>query len=437
MPHARIGRGGPRGGAVHAGRCGDLHGRRPPGPAPAAERQRRRGDRARSKAVRTGGAGPGRGPLRGRAGRGRDRGFARHGQDAARWSWPYVRPARGRDGRRGGGGDGAPFLFPDPRNERGARRSSSTGTSTRWRAPTLSRAPASCSNAWRPFPWRRTRSPWCRRTTASSRSGSRRRCRSTSGATWRSCSSCGRSACASIAPDVGGGFGAKLLVYPEFAVVAAAAKRSAVRSGGPESRSESMLNLTHGRAQVQLVELGAKRDGTLVGMRVELLADMGAYPMGAFLPSRRRRCSRASIAIPRIASPGPSVVTNTTPVAPYRGAGRPEATALVERAMDLLADELDMDPVEFRRATSSRPRRSRTRPRRAPATTSGTTSARSTRPCVSRGTRSCAWSKRERRGRGDHLQLGIGVCTYVEITVVRVEGVRFGRGSRGRLGDAY
>jgi carbon-monoxide dehydrogenase large subunit len=219
-----------------------------------------------------------------------------------------------------------------------------------------------------------------------------------------------------VAPDVGGGFGAKLIVYPEFAVVAAAAKALGRPVRWAETRSESMLNLNHGRAQVQHVEIGAKRDGTVVGMRVELLADMGAYPVGAFLPTTTQEMLAGVYAIPRIASRGWSVVTNATPVAAYRGAGRPEATALVERAMDLIAAELGMDPVDVRRKNMI------------PAdvfpytTASGTTYdigdyglaldealkiADVPRLRVEQATR---------RERGDHLQLGIGVCTYVEIT---------------------
>ena len=85
-----------------------------------------------------------------------------------------------------------------------------------------------------------------------------------------------------------------------------------------------MLNLNHGRAQVQRVEIGAKRDGTVVGMRVELLGDMGAYPIGAFLPTTTQEMLSGVYAIPRIASRGWSVVTNTTPVVgvPRGRAGR-------------------------------------------------------------------------------------------------------------------
>ena len=152
-----------------------------------------------------------------------------------------------------------------------------------------------------------------------------------------------------IAPDVGGAFGAKLQVYAEYHAVAAVAARLGRPVRWQETRSESMVSLTHGRAQVQRVELGAKRDGTLVGLRADILADMGAYPIGAFMPGTTQEMLSGVYRIPRIASSGRSVVTNATPVAPYRGAGRPEATALVERAMDMLAAELGMDPVALRR----------------------------------------------------------------------------------------
>lgn len=219
-----------------------------------------------------------------------------------------------------------------------------------------------------------------------------------------------------IAPDVGGGFGAKLQIYPEYLAVA----RAAMLTGQPvrwvETRSESMLGLTHGRGQVQRVEIGARRDGTIVGLRADLLADMGAYPIGAFLPVTTQEMLSGVYAIPRIASRGRSVVTNATPVAPYRGAGRPEATALIERAIDLVAAELELDPAEVRRVNLI------------PAdafpytTTSGTTYDSGDYGRVLdealriAGYEALRAEQAGRRDRGDHLLLGIGLCTYVEIT---------------------
>ena len=219
-----------------------------------------------------------------------------------------------------------------------------------------------------------------------------------------------------IAPDVGGAFGAKLSVYPEYLVVAALARRLGRPVRWSESRSESMLALTHGRGQVQYVELGAKRDGTLVGLRADVVADMGAYPVGAFLPSLTHEMSSGQYAIPRIAFRARCAVTNTTPIAPYRGAGRPEAAALIERAMDMLAAELRMDPAEIRRRNFIREFPHET------ATGQKYDSGNYGRALeeVLRMVEYDALRVEQaaRRGRGDVKQLGIGLGTYVEMTSI-------------------
>jgi len=219
-----------------------------------------------------------------------------------------------------------------------------------------------------------------------------------------------------IAPDVGGAFGAKLSVYPEYLVVAALARRLGRPVRWSESRSESMLALTHGRGQVQYVELGAKRDGTLVGLRADVVADMGAYPVGAFLPSLTHEMSSGQYAIPRIAFRARCAVTNTTPIAPYRGAGRPEAAALIERAMDMLAAELRMDPAEIRRRNFIREFPHET------ATGQKYDSGNYGRALeeVLRMVEYDALRVEQaaRRERGDVKQLGIGLGTYVEMTSI-------------------
>jgi len=219
-----------------------------------------------------------------------------------------------------------------------------------------------------------------------------------------------------IAPDVGGGFGSKLQVYPEYLVVAAVAARLGRPVRWIESRSEGLLALTHGRAQVQHVEIGARLDGTLVGLRADLIADMGAYPIGAFMPNTTHEMLSGVYTIPRVASRGRSVVTNTTPVAPYRGAGRPEATALIERAVDMIAAELRMDPIEVRRKNLIP---SEAFPYR---TASGTVYDTGDYELALgeaerlAGIDALRAERAARRQRGDHLALGIGVSTYVEIT---------------------
>lgn len=219
-----------------------------------------------------------------------------------------------------------------------------------------------------------------------------------------------------IAPDVGGGFGSKLHVYPEYVVCAAAA----VRLGRPvkwvETRSESMLQLNHGRAQIHDVELGATRDGRLVGLRVDILADLGAYPIAAYLPPTTRTMLPGNYRIPRVASRGRSVVTSTTPVGEYRGAGRPEATLSIERAMDVLAEELGMDPVELRRRNLIPPDAFPFETAVGSTYDSGDYARALDRALALAGYEQMRREQADRRARGERLVLGIGVACYVEVT---------------------
>jgi carbon-monoxide dehydrogenase large subunit len=154
-----------------------------------------------------------------------------------------------------------------------------------------------------------------------------------------------------ITPDVGGGFGAKIGTYPEETLLGLIAQEVGRPVRWRETRSESMLALGHGRGQVQRITIGGTRDGAVLAYRLEVLQDCGAFAdIGTVLaPFLTRPMSSGVYAIPKIECETSSVVTNTTPVVAYRGAGRPEATAAVERAMDLFAAEIGMDPVEVRR----------------------------------------------------------------------------------------
>ncbi len=219
-----------------------------------------------------------------------------------------------------------------------------------------------------------------------------------------------------IAPDVGGGFGAKLEMYPEYLVVAKAAQLLGRPVRWFETRSESMLSMTHGRAQVHRVQIGARRDGTLVGLKAEILADIGAYPRAAFLPPVTMEMLAGVYAFPKIAARGMTVVTNTTPVHAYRGAGRPEASALVERAMDMLAAELQMDPAEIRRRNFIP---SDAFPYMSAAGTeydTGDYSLALETALEKAGYAELRDEQQARRERGDHMALGIGIASYVEIT---------------------
>ncbi|MDJ0269027.1 MAG: glyceraldehyde dehydrogenase subunit alpha [Aigarchaeota archaeon] len=155
-----------------------------------------------------------------------------------------------------------------------------------------------------------------------------------------------------VAPDVGGGFGSKIHCYGGEAVVAFLAKELGRPVKWMEDRRENYLATIHGRDHIQYVELAAKRDGTILGLRVKAYANLGAYLSTAspgiptiLLGTMLSGCYK----IPAISCEVYGVLTNTAPVDAYRGAGRPEASFIVERMVDILAHELGMDPAEVRR----------------------------------------------------------------------------------------
>jgi len=224
-----------------------------------------------------------------------------------------------------------------------------------------------------------------------------------------------------IVGDMGGGFGAKAGARPELIVVAAAARKLGRPVKWIETRSENLVGMTHGRGQVQEVELGANRDGRLVGLRARVVADVGAYPgIANLLPFLTGQMASGVYAIPAIDYEAHCVVTNTTPLGAYRGAGRPEAAAMVERAMDMLAVELGMDPAELRR-------RNLISPDRFPYTTAGgaTYDSGEYERALDKLLEISAYpelraEQAKRRERGDRLQLGIGLSVYVEVTAVGI-----------------
>ena len=154
-----------------------------------------------------------------------------------------------------------------------------------------------------------------------------------------------------ITPDVGGGFGAKLNTYPEDAVIAHLARRLRRPVKWVETRQENLLTTTHGRGQVIEVEIAAERDGHIRGMRSRVLADLGAYLVytTAIVPTLTPLMIQGPYEIPALHCELVALYTNTCPTGAYRGAGRPEATYYLERAMDLVADEAGVDPADVRR----------------------------------------------------------------------------------------
>lgn len=222
-----------------------------------------------------------------------------------------------------------------------------------------------------------------------------------------------------ISLDVGGGFGAKAGCQLENVAIAAAARRLGRPVRWMETRSENMVAMTHGRAQLQEVELGATRDGRLVGLRVKVLADAGAYPaIGAFLPLLTGMMSSGVYVIPRIDYSSRSAATNTTTTGAYRGAGRPEAAAMLERSMDLLARELKLDPVELRRRNLIPSDAFPYKTQGGYTYDSGNYGRALDEVVRLSGYEELRREQARRREAGDPRLLGIGVSVYVEITAV-------------------
>jgi carbon-monoxide dehydrogenase large subunit len=154
-----------------------------------------------------------------------------------------------------------------------------------------------------------------------------------------------------IAPEVGGGFGAKINIYGEEYVAAVLTKQLGLPVKWIEDRSEAFVATTHGRDIIGYIDVAANRDGKVLGLKMRLIADIGAYNMllTAAIPTLTMLMANGTYDIPAIRTTLTEVFTNKTPTDAYRGAGRPEATYFVERAMDMLARELKMDPAELRR----------------------------------------------------------------------------------------
>jgi carbon-monoxide dehydrogenase large subunit len=154
-----------------------------------------------------------------------------------------------------------------------------------------------------------------------------------------------------VAPDVGGGFGVKLNHYPEEAVACAAARKLGRPVKWTETRSEHMTTSVHGRDQIDYVKMGLKQDGTITGIHVNLIADLGAYYMllTPFIPSFTSFVAGGCYKIPRVRTDITGVFTNKFPTDATRGAGRPEATHLLEVMVDQAAAEIGISPVDIRR----------------------------------------------------------------------------------------
>ncbi|MDT7745762.1 MAG: aerobic carbon-monoxide dehydrogenase large subunit [Actinomycetota bacterium] len=221
-----------------------------------------------------------------------------------------------------------------------------------------------------------------------------------------------------VAPHVGGGFGGKAGLAPEHAVVIETARRLGRPVTWTETRSENLTAMPHGRGQVQYAELGLRRDGTIVGLRARVVGDAGAYAGfgGALALGPTRNMAQGVYRIPTIAYDAAAALTTTTPMGAFRGAGRPEAAAMLERLMDMAAVELEIDPAELRR-------RNFLAPEDFPLTTvtgslydSGEYAKSLDKALELAGYDELRAEQARRRDRGDRIALGIGLAVYVEVT---------------------
>src|SRR4030095_16362352 len=152
-------------------------------------------------------------------------------------------------------------------------------------------------------------------------------------------------------PEVGGGFGAKINIYAEEYVCSVVSKMIGLPVKWIEDRTEACVPTTHGRDIIGYIDVAARKDGKVLGLKMRLIADIGAYNMllTAAIPTLTMLMANGTYDIPAIRTTLTEGFTNKTPTDAYRGAGRPEATYFVERAMDMLAHELKMDPADVRR----------------------------------------------------------------------------------------
>jgi aerobic carbon-monoxide dehydrogenase large subunit len=240
-----------------------------------------------------------------------------------------------------------------------------------------------------------------------------------------------------IAPEVGGGFGAKIPVYPDEVLTAWAAMKIGRPVKWTETRSENYLVTTHGRDHVEYVELAANKDGKVIGLRSQVYAGMGAYLSTAApgVPTILHGLIYSGpYDIPNLYCDSIGTFTNATPVEAYRGAGRPEATFLIERLFDKMADALNMDPVEIRRKNLI------------PKFEDGHTVATGLiydsgdyEPALDKALKMAGYSdfrKEQAAARKNGKYLGIGVTTYTEICGLGPSQVAGAIGFQGGLWES-
>ena len=220
-----------------------------------------------------------------------------------------------------------------------------------------------------------------------------------------------------VVPDVGGGFGAKIGIDRDALIVVWAARKMGRALRWTETRSENLVGMTQGRAQLQHVKIGGTRDGRILAYRLDIIQDAGAYGRtSGLMPGFTCLMAQGVYDIPQVQAGFRIAVTNATPTHAYRGAGRPEAAAAIERAVDLFAAEIGMDPTEVRRRNFIPPDKFPFQTKTGALYDSGQYAEALDKVLAAAGYDELRKEQERRRASGDVRQLGIGISTYVEIT---------------------
>ena len=232
-----------------------------------------------------------------------------------------------------------------------------------------------------------------------------------------------------IAPNVGGGFGVKNQLYPEELALAKLAMERNMPLRWSGTRAEHFSSTTHGRSQIADIEVAFNNDGRILGLRLHVIGELGAYPPFYDIAHLTGLMASGNYDIPSVHFRASNVFTNTVAVAAYRGAGRPEAIYYIERAIDMIAGELGMDPADVRRRNYIQPDQF---PYETPTGSTYDTGEYERNLDAALNAAGYAGLRDEqarRSGNGAGSLLGIGMATYVEMCgfgpyesgVVRVE----------------
>ena len=220
-----------------------------------------------------------------------------------------------------------------------------------------------------------------------------------------------------IITDIGGGFGAKGLASEEEIIIAHLSRMHEKPVRWMESRTENLTGFAHGRAQKQKVKMGGSLNGEITHYSLEVIQDSGAYPKwGAVLPGSTLMMASGVYRIPNVEFSSRSVATTTAPVCAYRGAGRPEATSVIERTVDLFAREIAMDPAEVRRLNFPSPDEFPFKNSTGTVYDSGDYEKALDEALGAIDYEALRNEQSRRREENERLQLGIGISTYVEVT---------------------